>query len=226
MIRFLKKVWVIFDKDFLTERRTKEAFSAMFVFGVLVLVIFNFTMNPTLEQTLQIGPGILWVAFSFSGTLGLNRAFSAESEHGNFQALRMLPIDKGAVYLGKLMSGFVFMFFTELFILPLFILFFNLQVLAEIPSLMLVCAMGTLGFVGTGTVFSAIALNTKMREVLLPILLFPIVIPVLIASVEATGVVLRGESLAEAYDWIKIIVAFDVTVIVTSFVTFEFVLEE
>lgn len=223
---FFQKVWIIFDKDFLTEKRTKESFSATFVFGVLVLVIFNFTMNPDREQTLQIGPGILWVAFTFAGTLGLNRAFSAESENGNFQALRMLPMDKGAIYLGKLLSGFTFMFFTELFILPLFILFFNLSIWSEIPSLLLITALGTLGFVGTGTVFSAVALNTKMREVLLPILLFPMVIPALIASVEATGIILRGETLAEAWDWLKILAAFDVIVIVASFVTFEFVLEE
>lgn len=226
MMNFLRKVWVIFDKDFLTERRTKESFSAMFVFGVLVLVIFNFTMNPDREQTLQIGPGILWVAFAFAGTLGLNRAFSAEGENGNFQALRMLPMDKGAIYLGKLLSGFVFMFLTELFILPLFIVFFNLMLWEELPSLLLIAALGTLGFTGTGTIFSAVALNTKMREVLLPILLFPVVIPVLIASVEATGVILRGETLADAYDWLKILGAFDVIIIAASFVTFEYVLEE
>ena len=226
MTPFLKKVWTIFDKDFLTERRTKESFSAMFVFGVLVLVIFNFTMNPDTEQTLQIGPGILWVAFTFAGTLGLNRAFAAESENGNFQALMMLPIDKGAIYLGKLLSGCVFMFVTELFILPLFILFFNLSIFQEIPSLLLICLLGTLGFISTGTIFSAIAMNTKMREVLLPVLLFPVAIPSIIASVEATGIILRGETISEAMDWIKILAAFDFIIIVTSFLTFEYVLEE
>ena len=226
MISFLKKVWTIFEKDFLTQRRTKESFSAMLVFGVLVLVIFNFTMDPGSEEILTTGPGILWVAFTFAGTLGLNRAFAPESENGNFQALMLLPLDKGAIYLGKLLSGFIFMFLVELVILPLFVLFFNLNIFLQIPSLLIICILGTLGFIGIGTIFSAVALNTKMREVMLPVLLFPIAIPAIIASVEATGIILRGEGLNEAFDWLKILIAFDVIVIVTSFLTFEFVLEE
>jgi heme exporter protein B len=226
MASFLRKIWTIFEKDFLTQRRTKESFSAMLVFGVLVLVIFNFTMDPGSEQILITGAGILWVAFTFAGTLGLNRAFAPESENGNFQALMLLPIDKGAIYLGKLLSGFVFMFFVELFILPLFVLFFNLNIIQEIPSLLLICILGTLGFVGIGTIFSAVALNTKMREVMLPVLLFPVAIPAILSSVEATGIVLRGEGISQAFDWLKILIAFDVIVIVTSFLTFEYVLEE
>ncbi|NUM81057.1 heme exporter protein CcmB [bacterium] len=225
-MEFLKKIWALFDKDFLTERRTKEFFSAMCLFAIMVLVVFNFTIDPELEQTLSVGPGILWVAFTFAGTLGLNRAFAPESENGNFQALRLLPIDKGAIYLGKMLSAFVFMFFTELVILPLFIVFFNLRLSTEIPALLLTCAMGTFGFVAAGTIFSAISLNTKMREVILPLLLFPVAVPLLIASVECTAVILRGDPFSDTFDWLKIMGAFDIIIVIGSFLTFEYVLEE
>ncbi|MCB0832769.1 MAG: heme exporter protein CcmB, partial [Bacteroidetes bacterium] len=121
MQTFLKNAWTIFQKDIRLEKRTRESFSAMFVFAVLVLVTFNFTMTPDKEQILQLGPGILWVAFTFAGTLGLNRAFAAESENGNFQALMMLPIDKSSIYLGKLFSGLLFMLLMEVFVIPLFV---------------------------------------------------------------------------------------------------------
>lgn len=226
MNTFFRIVWTIFEKDFLTEKRTKESFSAMLVFGILVLVVFNFTVSPGSQEIQDIGAGMLWVAFTFAGTLGLNRAFASENDNGNMQALIMVPVDKGAIYLGKLLSGAMFMFIVELFIIPVFVLFFNVNIWEQLPGLLLISILGTLGFIGTGTVFSAVALNTRMREVLLPVLLFPVTIPMIIAAVEATAVLLRGEPLSGAYDWIKILLGFDVTIIVTSFLTFEYILEE
>jgi len=225
-LKSLSKIQTLVAKDLLTERRTKEFFSATLIFSILVLVIFNFAIDTGREMALAVGPGVLWVAFSFSGTLGLNRAFAPENENGNLQALAMLPIDKGLIYISKMLSASMFMMLTELLIIPLFILFFNLSLWEEIPGLILVCVLGTLGFVGAGTTFSAVALNTKMREVILPLLLFPVTIPILIASVEATGTVLRGEGLTAAYDWMKILIAFDVIIVISSFLTFEYVLEE
>lgn len=226
MQTFLKNAWTIFQKDIRLEKRTRESFSAMFVFAVLVLVTFNFTMTPDKEQILQLGPGILWVAFTFAGTLGLNRAFAAESENGNFQALMMLPIDKSSIYLGKLFSGLLFMLLMEVFVIPLFVVFFNLTLWSEIPWLLAICILGTLGFVATGTVFSAIAQNTRMREVLLPILLFPVAVPAIIASVEATGVILRHEPMADLIDWVKILAGYDIIIMTASLVTFEYVIED
>jgi len=164
----------------------------MLFFGIVVLVIFNFSLGSLHDTIRPAVPGILWVAFAFSGTLGLNRLFAAEKENGCLQGLLMIPADRGAIYLGKMLASFFFMLIAEAVIFIIGLVLFNLTVWAEIPYLVLVFVIGTLGFTAVGTLLSAISVNTKLREVLLPLILFPVILPILINAVEATDIILNA----------------------------------
>lgn len=164
----------------------------MLFFGVVVLVIFNFSLGSLHDAIRPAVPGILWVAFAFSGTLGLNRLFAAEKENGCLQGLLMIPADRGVIYLGKMLASFFFMLIAEAVIFIIGLVLFNLTVWAEIPCLVLVFVIGTLGFTAVGTLLSAISVNTKLREVLLPLMLFPVILPILINAVEATDIILNA----------------------------------
>ena len=160
----------------------------------------------------------------FAGILSLNRSFAVEKEEGCTQALLLAPVDRGAIYIGKLLSNLIFMLTTELIILPLFIVLFNLNITGGIPLLVLVFFLGTLGFASVGTVFSAIAANTRMREVMLPILLLPVTVPVLIAAVETTSFAIGVRD--DASFWFKLLIVYDIVFTITSFLIFEYVIEE
>lgn len=223
----LSQIRRILWKDILTEFRTRELFSAMFVFALLVVVIFNFALESApRESILQTAPGLLWVAFTFAGVLGLNRSIAIERENMSIQALMLAPIDRGVLYLGKMLGNFVFMFLSELLIVPIFALLYNYSFALRFGQFLFILLLGTLGFSAVGTIFSAIAINTKMRDVLLPILFLPVIVPVLIGAVETSVRTLAGEPWRGMTDWIKILVAFDIIFITASFLVFEYVLEE
>ncbi len=186
----LGKVWAVFQKDLLIELRTKDSLNAMLFFGIVVLVVFNFALESMRDTIREAVPGVLWVAFVFSGTLGLNRMFAAEKENSCLQGLLMVPMDRGIIYIGKTLAATVFMLIAEAVIFVFSLVFFNLTVWAEIPYLILVFLIGTLGFTSVGTLLSAISVNTRMREVLLPLILFPVVLPILVNAVEATRIIL------------------------------------
>lgn len=211
-------------KDLRIELRTREAFSASFVFSVLVLVIFNFTMDLTGDEARKFGAAFLWVAFAFAGVLSLNRSFALEKEDGGVHALLLSPADRGGVFLGKFAANTLFMFLTELFVVPLFAVFFNVGFGDRLLVLAGVLVLGTIGFTSVGTLFSAIAVHTRMREVMLPILLLPITIPVLLAAVETTAFALGASG--EASFWFKLLIVYDVVFVTASFMVFEYVLQE
>ena len=219
-------IWAVFRKDFLVELRTKDSLNAMLFFGVLVLVIFNFALASVRESMRAAVPGILWVSFAFSGTLGLNRIFSTEKENGCMQGLLMAPIDRGQLYLGKVMAATVFMLISEFVIFVLALVFFNLTVWGEIPYLVLVFLLGTLGFAAVGTLLSAISVNTKMREVLLPLILFPVVLPILINAVEATSIIINTVDYRALELPLTIMAVFTVVFLTLSYLVFEYVLED
>lgn len=223
---FLKKVWVIVWKDLVIELRTKEMFSAMFVFSLLVVIIFNFAFEPGMAYMKDVAPGILWVAITFAGTLGLNRSFINEQENSCMQGLMLAPIDRGAIYLGKFLGNLIFILIMEAIIFPIFVIFFNLRIFNILPQMILIALLATTGFSAVGTLLASMTASTKTREVLLPILFFPLVVPVIIAAVKATGRVLNGDSLAMAANWLKILSAFDIIFLVLCFLTFEYVIEE
>ena len=223
---YFKKVWAIVWKDIRAEMRTKEIFSSMFIFSLLVLVIFNFSIDLLEVNPLDIAQGVLWIAFTFSGILGLNRSFLFEKENDCLQGLMLTPIDRSAIYLGKMLGNLVFMLIMEAIAVPIFVVLFNIGIYDKIISLAIVIFLGTLGFVTVGTLFSAMSVNIKAREVMLPILLFPIVVPLIIASVKSTGAILTGKPFDDIISWLKLIAVFDVVFLVVSFLSFEYIIEE
>ena len=221
-----RKVWAIFRKDMLVELRTKDSLNAMLFFGIVVLVIFNFALEPVRESVRAAVPGVLWVAFAFSGTLGLNRMFAAEKENSCLQGLLMVPVDRGILYLGKMLAASVFMLITEAVVFVFCLVFFNLTVWNEIPWLALVFAVGTLGFTSVGTLLSAVAANTRMREVLLPLILFPVVLPVIVNAVEATAIVLNTVDYGALRLPLTFMSVFTIVFTTVSYLLFDFVLED
>lgn len=219
-----KTVGTILWKDLTIEMRTKEAFSASFVFAILVLVIFNFALSLTGEESRRLGAGFLWVAFAFAGILALNKSFAVEKEEGGVYALLLAPIDRSAIYVAKFLANVIFMLATEIIVLPLFAMFFNVVLVGRLPALLLVLVLGTVGFSAVGTLFSAIAAHTRMREVMLPVLLLPIAVPVLIAAVETTAWALGAETGVSF--WFKLLVVYDLVFATVCFLMFEYVLQE
>jgi len=230
-MRYLDVVVAIFRKDLQAEVRSKEILGSMFVFAVLVLVIFNFTLSLDGERTRELGPGILWVAFIFSGVLGLNRTFASERENRSLDGLKLAPVDRSAIYFAKLASNLTFMLVAEALLLPLFGLFFNFNLLsdltpAEFFTFLLVVVLGTVGYAAVGTTLAAIAANTTMREVMLPLLLFPVAVPVVIGASESTRILFQHDPLGNPWQWIRILAVFATIFMVVSWLTFEYVLEE
>ena len=222
----IAKIWAIFRKDMLVELRTKDSLNAMLFFGIVVLVIFNFALEPARESIRAAVPGVLWVAFAFSGTLGLNRMFAAEKENSCLQGLLMVPVDRGILYIGKMLAASVFMLITETVVFVFCLVFFNLTVWNEIPWLAVVFLVGTLGFTSVGTLLAAIAANTRMREVLLPLILFPVVLPIIVNAVEATGIVLNTADYGALKLPLTFMSVFTIVFTTVAYLLFDFVLED
>jgi heme exporter protein B len=223
---YFRKVLAIVWKDIVAELRTKEMFSAMFVFAVLVIVVFNFAFDLRVsgERVRQVAPGALWVAFSFAGILGLNRAFVMEKDRGCLEGLLLAPVDHTAVYFGKMISTALFMLVVEALMLPVFTAFFGVNLFDL--RLILIIILGTVGFAGVGTLLSAMTAQTRSREVLLPILLLPVAAPVLIAAVKATSGILDGLAMSEIAIWLQLLVAFDIIFPAVAFMSFDYVVKE
>lgn len=223
-MRFWPTTMAIVRKDILAEVRSREGISPVLVFTLLVIVIFNFAFSAGQDTMNLVAPGILWGTFAFAGVLSLNRAFIVEREEGCLEGLMACPISREVIYFGKAIGSLLFMLVVEAIALPIFALLYNLPVLSwEIIGITL---LATIGFVSVGTLFSAMAVNTKARELVLPLLFLPMVSPVIIAAVKASALALSGEPWGEMTSWIGIIVAFDTVFIVASWLIFNFVVEE
>lgn len=217
-------ILAILWKDFLVEFRSKEIVIPILILGLLIIVIFNFAIRPNPSLIPILAPGMLWISFSFAGILGLGRIFEMEKEQGAIEGLMLAPVSKDIIYLGKLLSVFFFMVSVEIFLLPTFCLLFNLPLFE--PRLWLVCLLGTFGFCTVGTTFSAMAINTKAKELTLPILFFPIVVPVIIAASEATGAILSDNITFGFARWLLLLLAFDLMFLALCTMTFKFILNE
>ena len=224
MREYLGIALTVFWKDFLLEIRAKEVVTPIIVFAFLVLVTFNFAFEPSPALLAVIAAGTLWVSFTFAGILGLNRMFALEKEKGGLDGLLLCPVSRDVLYIGKLLSSFVFMLTIEAVMLPVFSTIFNLPFF--LPELWLLTVLATLGFAAVGTVFSAMAVNTRAREVLLPVLFFPVVVPVIIAAVESTGAIFRAEDWTEFSRWLQLTAAFDAVFLVAAAVLFQYVVQE
>ncbi|MBI2845274.1 MAG: heme exporter protein CcmB [Chloroflexi bacterium] len=224
MIGFISKVFAILGKDLTAEIRSREILSGMFIFALLVILIFNFAFELQRGELASLAAGVLWVTFAFAGVLGLNRSFVLEKDRGSLEGLLLSPVDRGAIYLAKMLGNLIFILVTEAILVPLFAFVSNLAL--PLLPLLPVLLLGSLGFSAVGTVFAAMATSTRTREIMLPILLFPVVVPVVIAAVKATEVVFGGRDLSSVADWLRILIAFDVIFTVVSFLTFEYVISE
>lgn len=221
---FWRKVMVIVWKDALSELRTREIVFTVLVFTILVLVIFSFAFNTGQEVMALVAPGILWVTFAFAGVLSLNRSFVTEQEDDCLEGMMLCPMSREVIYVGKMLASLLFMLIIEAVTLPVFTFLFNINVISL--QLVVITVLTTIGFVTVGTLFSALAVNTKAREMVLPILFLPIVVPIIIAAVSSSGMVISGESWSGIASWLQLIVAFDVIFLVVSYLVFAFIIEE
>ena len=223
-MKSLAKIWAIARKDLSVELRGREAFAAMFVFAVLVLLVFNFALPEQLTRA--AAPGVLWVAILFAGMLGLTRSFVLEQQDGGLHGLRLAPMDPGIIYAGKTLANFLMLVALEILLVPICVVLFDLPVGVGLARTAPVFLLATLGFVGVGTLFAAMAVNTRIREVMMPLLLLPVLTPVLLAAVRSTGALLSGDPWTEAAPWLKLLVAFDVLYLGISVIVFDYVVEE
>jgi heme exporter protein B len=220
------KMITLFRKDLRYEWRTKESLSSMSIFALLTLFIFHFAFGPGAQSTREVSSGILWVAIAFSSVIGLNRSFIYEKDQGCLPGLLLCPVDRSLIYFGKVLGNAAIMLMVECLILPIFSLFFRLSVLNPLPKLIPIIILSTIGFSAVGTLLSAISVNTRAREVMLPVLFFPMIIPVILAAVKSTSKAMAGKSFADIGTWLLFLIGFDIIYLIVSPLIFEFVLEE
>lgn len=221
---YLRAVFAIIWKDLRAEFRSRELISAMFVFSLLVILTFNFALELDRVTRESVAAGVLWVTAVFSGTLGLNRSLAAEKDRGSLDGLLMAPIDRSAVYFGKLAGNWLFMLLVQAIILPIFSVLYNVAMLQ--PLVILATLLGTLGYAGVGTLLASMSVQTRARDVMLPILLLPVAVPVLVAAVQASGGALANQPFSELTTWFSLLLGYDVIFIAVAFMTFDFVVEE
>jgi heme exporter protein B len=219
-----RQVCAIVAKDVAAELHTREMVSAMLVFAVLSLLVFSFALDLRGAVARGAAPGVLWVTVAFAGTLGLSRSLAREQQTGCIDGLLLASTDRSAIFFGKAIGDLIFMVVIETVLLPLFSVLFDVPLLR--PGVVLVVALGTIGYAAVGTLLAAIAVNTRAREVMLPVLLLPLAIPVLIAAVQATGGLVDGATLGEVGGWVRLLVVYDLVIVAVSMLTFGYVLEE
>jgi heme exporter protein B len=224
-VSYARRAWRIAWKDVLIERRSKETLNALLFFALLLLFVFQFTLGPDRERLTGVLPGVLWLGVIFSGLLGLARTFVLERENDCWEGLLLAPGDKSAVYVGKLAGNVLLMLVVEAILLLLFTLFFDVDLGRALPGLVLVIALGTLGLAAVGTLFGAMTSHARARELLFPVLLLPVVVPVVLGAVKATEALLAGEPLGAVAHWLKLLAAADVIYLTVGILTFDAVLE-
>lgn len=225
MKKYFKDVSAIVWKDILSEFRTGEMLISMFMLAVLILIIFIFSIHLGKVKAIDVAPGVLWIAIIFAGTIGLNRSFLNEKENDCLLGMMCTPIDRSAIYLGKMIGNLIFMTIMEIFIFPVFIVFFNLPI-QNMQGILLITFLGTLGFTACGTLLSSMSVSSVKLRYMLPVLLYPLILPVVIAAVQSTSALLYGKQLASVMQWLKLLIAFDIIFIAVSFLVFEYTLED
>jgi heme exporter protein B len=210
-LQFWRQAGVIAMKDLRAELRSKEAINASFSFALVILLLFSFAVEPSVEQVSEMSGGILWIVFAFAGTLVLNRSFARELPNDCLDALIAAPISGAALFLGKALANFLLVLAVELVSLPVFGIFYNVRWTAQIGSLLLVLALGTWGLTVIGTIFSALTVNIRLRELMLPLLVYPMMIPGLMAAMNLSTHLIGGSPIsAEMITWLKLLIGFDV----------------
>jgi len=224
-MNFFRQVLVITVKDLRAEFRTKEAVNASFAFAVVILVLFSFAFDPLEETTREISGGLLWIVFAFAGTLILNRSFARELPNDCLDALIAAPASAGALFLGKALANNFLLLGVELVSLPVFGIFYNVRWTVQFWQLMLVLLLGTWGLTLIGTFGSALTVNLRLREVMLPMLTYPALVPVLMGSMQLTVALVSGKPIGpDTIEWLKLLIGFDLVFTVASLTLIEIVL--
>ena len=220
----LAVIWAIGRKDLLLETRNKDIIVAVSAFALLVLMVFTFAIDINQVNAKLTGPGILWASIAFAGVTGLNRAFALELEGNTLEALMLAPISRDLIYVGKMFGNFLFLTASQIIVMPIFAVLFNLAVLRW--EMLVVSLLTTIGFSAIGTLFAAMSMRVRAREVMLPLLFLPVVTPLIMAAVESTSHVVNDGSWPEISQWIQLALAFDIAFIVVSAFIFQQILED
>ncbi|WP_322808035.1 heme exporter protein CcmB [Thermanaerothrix sp.] len=223
-VSFWQATLAVLWKDLAAEWRSREMLSAMLVFALLVIFIFNFALELQTQLRAGLSAGVLWVTLTFAGTLGLNRSLAVEKDRGCLDGLLLAPVDRVAIFAGKALANWAFMLIVAAIMLPLFGLFYNAGLI--LPGVILVVILGSEGYVAVGTLLASMAVQARTRDILLPILLFPVVIPVVVAAVKATGGYLQALPIEEIRPWLNLLLVYDVVFTSVAFMVFDSVLEE
>ena len=220
-----RQTWAVLMKDLTVEWRTRQAFNAMLFFAVLVLFMFSFALGPQMARQRDLAAGLLWLAFVFTGLLGLGRTFQVEQDNHCLEGFILVSRTCIAMYIGKVLATVVFLVHVGGMILVLLAVLYNIDLWRHVPALVLVMGLGTVGFAAVGTLYAAITVHIRAREILLPLLLLPIMVPVLLASVKATAAVLADQGLASATGWLKLLGVCDVIFLTIGWLTCDQVFE-
>lgn len=221
---YLRKVWAIAAKDLRAELRAKESLSVMVAFSLLAVLIFGLAFDLRVPEATMVVPGVLWVVILFSGVLGLNRSFGAEVDRSTMPALLLAPVDRSAIYFGKFLAQLVFMLINAAIIMPFALILFDTNLLQ--PWIMVGVLLGTVGYVAVGTLFAALAANSRARESLLPILLLPVMVPIFMAGVGLTAAVLDGRAFEDFQRWLWVMVVYDLLFVTVAYLVFDLIWEE
>jgi heme exporter protein B len=224
-MKYVRQIATIAVKDLRAELRTKEALNASLAFALMILLLFSYTFDPSQEMMREVSGGLLWIVFAFAGTLTLNRSFARELPNDCLDALIAAPIPASALFLGKCFASFVLVLAVELVSLPVFGIFYNVHWTTELPSLIMVLLLGTWALTVIGTIFSALTVNIKLREVMLPMLTYPILMPALMSAMRLTTLLVTGQPIGdEDMAWLKMLIGFDVIFTAVSLALVETVL--
>ena len=226
MSTYLGQLWAIVSKDLLLEFRTRERIAAMGAFAVLAGVLFNYSIDTTTTRPEDVAAGLIWMTMIFGGLLGVGRTFHLEEQDGAFMGMLTSPTPKDAVYLGKTLSNFVLLYVVALLVLGVFALFFGVDLGPNVVVVALVLGLGALGFVALGTLFAAVSAGTSMGETLLPILVFPLLVPMVIFGVGSTGRLIAGRPFSEVEGNVRMLGAFALAAIAVGAVLFRYVVED
>ena len=221
----LHHTYLLLWKDCLLEARRRESLLTMFFFGTLLLFVFHFSFDLTPERVIEMAPALLWLAFLFTGTLGLAQLFEGERSNHCLDALLLSPMDRGALFLAKTGFNVMLMVLVEIFVIPLFWILFNLSSWNLLPTLFIVAFLGTIGFCVLGTILSAVTLKAHARELLLPLVLFPLMIPVILATIRCMENVLRAGEVGDALPWLRLLIGFDVMFLTVGVLIFDWVVD-
>lgn len=224
-MRLVRQVLTIAAKDLRAELRTKEAINASLAFALVILLMFSFAFDPEADTTREISGGLLWIVFAFAGTLILNRSFAREIPNDCLDALISAPIPGAALFLGKAFANFLMVLAVELVSLPIFGIFYNVKWAQQPAELLVVLMLATWGLTVIGTIFSALTVNIRLREVMLPMLTYPILVPALMGAMRLTAVLVLGNPISgDDMSWLKMLIGFDVMYTAASLVLIETVL--